>query len=109
MILFHALSLDELREIVDLQVADLQARLATQGLALALTDAAKTWFAERGYDKTYGARPLKRRISRELETPISKLLLRGEALPGQTIVVDAPAATEELALHVEGAPTVSKT
>jgi ATP-dependent Clp protease ATP-binding subunit ClpC len=106
-ILFHALTLDELRQIVDLQAAELQTRLVTQGLTLTLTDAAKTWFAERGYDKTYGARPLKRLLSRELETPISKLLLRGEAQPGQTIVVDHAPDAEALHLRVEGTPTVA--
>jgi ATP-dependent Clp protease ATP-binding subunit ClpC len=105
-ILFHALTLDELRQIVDLQVADLQTRTAAMNLGLALTDEARTWFAERGYDKTYGARPLKRLISRELETPISKLVLGGTAEPGATIVIDRDPAADALALRVEAPPAV---
>jgi len=105
-ILFHALTLDELRQIVDLQVADLQTRTAAMNLNLALTDEARTWFAERGYDKTYGARPLKRLISRELETPISKLVLGGTAEPGATIVIDRDPEADALALRVEAPPAI---
>ena len=76
------------------------------GLDLTLTDEARTWLAERGYDKTYGARPLKRLISRELETPISKLVLGGTAEPGATIVIDRDPAADTLALRVEAPPAV---
>ncbi len=105
-ILFSALTLDELRQIVDIQIRELAARVQTQGLSLELTDEARTWLAERGYDRTFGARPLKREIQRALETPISKLLLRGAALPGQGILVRVAADGNALAPEVVGTPTV---
>ncbi|MDQ2807072.1 MAG: AAA family ATPase [Chloroflexota bacterium] len=105
-ILFSPLSLDELRQIVDIQIRELAERVQTQGLSLELTDEARTWLAERGYDRTFGARPLKREIQRALETPISKLLLRGAARPGQGILVRVSADGSALAPEVVGTPTV---
>jgi len=105
-ILFSPLTLDELRQIVDIQIRELAARVQTQGLSLELNDAARTWLAERGYDRTFGARPLKREIQRALETPISKLLLRGAARPGQGILVRVAADGSALAPEVVGTPTV---
>ncbi len=105
-ILFSPLSLDELRQIVDIQIRELAGRVLTQGLSLELTDEARTWLAERGYDRTFGARPLKREIQRALETPISKLLLRGAARPGQGILVRVAEDGSALAPEVIGEPTV---
>jgi ATP-dependent Clp protease ATP-binding subunit ClpA len=82
------LSLDELKQIVDIQVRDLARRLAFSGISLELTDAAKEHLAETGYDRTYGARPLRRVIQRDLETPLSKRLLHGDMAAGQTVVAD---------------------
>ncbi|MGA1625090.1 MAG: AAA family ATPase, partial [Prochlorothrix sp.] len=95
-ILFHGLQKSELRQIVQLQVKGLAARLADRKLGLSLSDAALDFLAEVGYDPVYGARPLKRAIQRELETPIAKAILRGEFQAGDTIQVEEQ--NERLAL-----------
>ncbi|MCS6814868.1 MAG: AAA family ATPase, partial [Cyanobacteria bacterium] len=86
-IIFHPLMKSELRQIVQLQVKRLEERLADRKIALAISDAALDFLAEVGYDPVYGARPLKRAIQRELETPIAKAILRGEFTDGSTIHV----------------------
>ena len=88
MIIFHSLRKDQLREIVKLQVQQLQGRLQDRKMALKLSDAAVTYLADVGYDPVYGARPLKRAIQRELETQIAKAILRGEFGDGDTIFGD---------------------
>ena len=87
-IIFHALVKEQLRYIVQLQVKGLEQRLEDQKLALKISDAGLDYLAELGYDPVYGARPLKRAISRYLETAIAKSILRGEYQPGDTIFVD---------------------
>ncbi|PMB42754.1 ATP-dependent chaperone ClpB [Fischerella thermalis CCMEE 5330] len=86
-IIFHSLQSEQLREIVKLQVQRLEQRLVERKLALKLSDEALDWLAQVGYDPVYGARPLKRAIQRELETPIAKAILRGEFHEGDTIYV----------------------
>jgi ATP-dependent Clp protease ATP-binding subunit ClpB len=86
-IIFHSLRPEQLREIVKLQVQRLEQRLVERKLALKLSDEALDWLAQVGYDPVYGARPLKRAIQRELETPIAKAILRGEFHEGDTIYV----------------------
>jgi ATP-dependent Clp protease ATP-binding subunit ClpB len=86
---FHALSKEQLGEIVELQLARLRARLADRGIALELTDAAKQVLADAGWDPTYGARPLKRAIQRLVENPLALRLLEHEVTEGDTVVVDA--------------------
>lgn len=87
-IIFHGLQKEQLREIVQLQVVRLEKRLAERKMSLKLADAAINFLADVGYDPVYGARPLKRSIQRELETPIAKSILRGEFKDGDTIFVD---------------------
>ncbi|MEL6604009.1 MAG: ATP-dependent chaperone ClpB [Cyanobacteria bacterium J06614_10] len=87
-IIFHALVKSQLRDIVKIQIKRLEQRLEERKLTLKLSDAALDFLAEVGYDPTYGARPLKRAIQREVETQIAKAILRGEFLPGDTIFVD---------------------
>ncbi|PMB17487.1 ATP-dependent chaperone ClpB [Fischerella thermalis] len=86
-IIFHSLQSEQLREIVKLQVQRLEQRLVERKLALKLSEEALDWLAQVGYDPVYGARPLKRAIQRELETPIAKAILRGEFHEGDTIYV----------------------
>jgi ATP-dependent Clp protease ATP-binding subunit ClpB len=88
MIIFHGLRRDQLRQIVKLQIARLEARLQDRKMAVRLSEAALDFLAEVGYDPVYGARPLKRAIQRELETQIAKAILRGEFSEGETIFVD---------------------
>ncbi|MEM8714523.1 MAG: AAA family ATPase, partial [Cyanobacteria bacterium P01_G01_bin.4] len=87
-IIFHSLVRDQLRGIVQLQVAALARRLEERKLALKLTDEAIDAIVTAGYDPAYGARPLKRAIQRELENQIAKGILRGEYVDGSTVFVD---------------------
>ena len=87
-LVFHRLGRDELARIVDLQVARLAARLADRRLTLELTPAAKAWLADRGYDPAYGARPLRRLISKSIGDELAKRLLGGELADGDAILVD---------------------
>ncbi|UZQ52844.1 ATP-dependent chaperone ClpB [Trichothermofontia sichuanensis B231] len=87
-IIFHSLQQSQLRDIVKLQVGSLEQRLSDRKMTLRLSEAALDFLAEVGYDPVYGARPLKRAIQRELETPIAKGILRGDFSDGDTIFVD---------------------
>jgi ATP-dependent Clp protease ATP-binding subunit ClpB len=86
-IIFHSLKAEELRQIVDLQVKRLARRLEEKKLGLQVEGEALDWLAGVGYDPVYGARPLKRAIQRELETPIAKAILAGTFPAGSTIAV----------------------
>jgi len=94
-IIFHSLRQEELRQIVELQVRRLAKRLEEKKLGLALNADALDWLAGVGYDPVYGARPLKRAIQRELETPIAKGILAGQFTGGHTIAVDVQAVEAE--------------
>ena len=87
-IVFHPLTREQLGRIIDLMLEATRRKLEAQHLGLALTPAAKDALAERGFDPKWGARPLRRAIQRELETEISRRLLRGEIPPGSTVAVD---------------------
>jgi ATP-dependent Clp protease ATP-binding subunit ClpB len=95
-IVFHALTEGQLKEIVTIQLRRLQERLDERKITLELTDAAKTHLVRAGYDPAYGARPLKRVLQKEVETEIAKRLIRGEIRDGQTVVVDYDRVQEEL-------------
>ncbi|WP_324701782.1 ATP-dependent chaperone ClpB [Micrococcus sp. HOU01] len=87
-VLFDALTVAELTRIVDLQVESLQARLTDRRLTLEVSDAAKAWLAETGFDPAYGARPLRRLVQREIGDQLARALLAGEITEGDTVVVD---------------------
>jgi ATP-dependent Clp protease ATP-binding subunit ClpC len=87
-IVFHELSEEQLRNIVDLMVNDLQSRMAERELSIELTEKAKSWLAKEGYDPVYGARPLRRIIEKYVENPLSSKVLRGELKEGDTVKVD---------------------
>ncbi len=86
-IVFHPLTPEHVRRIVDLQVGYLSKRLEEQGYTLELSPEAREWLARQGFDPVYGARPMRRAIQRHLESPLSKAILRGEYRVGDTIVV----------------------
>ncbi len=88
-VVFHRLDERHIEEIVGLQVAQLEKRLAERNLQLVLTDDARAHVARVGYDPDFGARPLKRVLQREVADPIALKLLQGEFHDGDTIVVDA--------------------
>ncbi|MFA5622032.1 MAG: ATP-dependent chaperone ClpB [Thermovirgaceae bacterium] len=87
-VLFKPLTVGEIEQIVDLLAAGLQKRLRDQGITLEITSAARNHVAREGYDPVYGARPLKRYISREIETPIARLIISKGLGEGSQIVVD---------------------
>ena len=88
-VIFHRLSMEHLRLIVDIQLALLRKRLAERDIQLVLTDEAKLYLAQQGYDPAYGARPLKRLIQREIQDKLALMLLKGEFREGDAIEVDA--------------------
>jgi ATP-dependent Clp protease ATP-binding subunit ClpB len=95
-IVFHALTEEHLKQIVDIQLAGLRARLAERHIELELSDAAKTRLVREGYDPAYGARPLKRAIQREIETPLARRILGGEIRSGEVVFIDADRAGDGL-------------
>lgn len=88
-IIFHTLTMEQVIEIVDLQMAEIAARLSeTSNILIELTPAAKTWLGEQGYDPAFGARPLRRTLQKQVESPLSVKILQGEFRSGETVVVD---------------------
>jgi ATP-dependent Clp protease ATP-binding subunit ClpC len=77
-IIFHALTLDHIKQIIDILLVDLANRLAERGISFRLTDDAKNWLAKKGYEPSFGARPLKRAIQKYLEDPLAEEILRGQ-------------------------------
>jgi ATP-dependent Clp protease ATP-binding subunit ClpC len=101
-IIFHTLSQEHVKQIVDLQMKEISTRLAEQGLTVELTEAAREWLAEEGYDPQFGARPLKRTLQRRVESPLSVQLLNGVFRSGDTVVIDV--GKEGLAFAQKGVP-----
>jgi ATP-dependent Clp protease ATP-binding subunit ClpC len=87
-IIFESLTKQDVVEIVDMQMKEISARLAEHGLRIQLTQPAKEWLAEQGYDEDFGARPLKRALQRHVESPLSVQLLKGEFEQGDHILID---------------------
>src|SRR5499426_267037 len=104
-IVFHALSEEHLKEIVEIQLGRLRHRLAERHIGLELTDAARTHLVRMGYDPLYGARPLKRAIQREIETPLGRRILKGEVRDGQNVIVDFNNQSGELIFTTEAVGT----
>ncbi len=101
-IVFHALTMDHLKQIVEIQLERLRARLADRHITLELTDIARENLVRTGYDPHYGARPLKRAIQKKIETPLGRLLIGGKVHDGQTVVVDADRETGDLRFETQG-------
>jgi ATP-dependent Clp protease ATP-binding subunit ClpB len=87
-IVFHALSEEHLKQIVEIQLNGLRKRLSDRHIELELTDRARGHLVRTGYDPNYGARPLKRAIQREIETPMARMILGGEIRDGHHVLVD---------------------
>lgn len=88
-IIFAPLSKAEIMEIVDIQVGEVAARASERGIAMRLTDSAREWLAEEGFDEKFGARPIHRAVQRCVESPLSRLILSGELVEGDIVVVSA--------------------
>jgi ATP-dependent Clp protease ATP-binding subunit ClpC len=87
-IVFHTLTKEHVIEIVDLQMKEIAERLGEHDVTIELTDPARTWLAEQGYDPAFGARPLRRTLQKQVESPLSIKLLRGEFKEGDVVVID---------------------
>ncbi|MGH2785781.1 MAG: ATP-dependent Clp protease ATP-binding subunit, partial [Actinomycetota bacterium] len=88
-VIFHRLTQDHLRQIVDIQVAGLERRLGERKITVDLSDKAREWLADRGFDPAYGARPLKRLIQKEIADALARKLLAGEFSEGDRVEIDA--------------------
>lgn len=88
-LMFHALKLEDIERILKIQMGRFSERLAGLGVKVEMTDAASKYLAKEGYDPLYGARPLKRVIVKEIETPVSKLIVGGKLIEGSTLKIDA--------------------
>jgi ATP-dependent Clp protease ATP-binding subunit ClpC len=87
-VIFRDLMVEDVEQIVGLQMEEIAGRLAEQGLAVELTDAARSWLAREGFDPQFGARPLRRALQRHVESPLSVKMLRGDFKRGDLVVVD---------------------
>ena len=87
-VIFHALTKSEIAEIASLQIQRIEQRLADQQIRISLTDAAKAYIAEKGYEPSFGARPLKRVLQREIENPLANLILAGKLNQHKEVVID---------------------
>ncbi len=87
-VVFHALSRENMREIVKLQLQDVSGELIEQGLTMEVSDAARDWLSEKGYDPQFGARPMRRLIQDHLEDTLSDAILAGEVTPGDVVLID---------------------
>lgn len=99
-ITFKSLGLAELVPIVQLELTKVNQRLQEKRLTLQATDAAKQWLANIGYDPSYGARPLKRTIQRNIETPVAKVILSGQAKENSILLIDKPSSSNDLSITV---------
>ena len=100
-VMFQALSVDDLSQIVELAIAQLQRRLKERRLTLAVTPDARAWLAERGYDPIFGARPLRRLIQTEVQNKLATALLSGNVRDGDTVRVDVSVDGSGLVLTTE--------
>lgn len=105
-VLFRPLTVEELKQVVDLIVLSINKTLGAQKISVQLTDSAKGFLAQTGYDPRLGARPLRRVTQRSIENVIAQKLLSGAATPGTTIMLDTPELQEALAKRTETQQTV---
>jgi ATP-dependent Clp protease ATP-binding subunit ClpB len=99
-IVFHALTEKDLKQIVEIQLGRLRDRLAERKVTLTLTDAAKTHLVRQGFDPAYGARPLKRVLQKEVETVLGRMILKGEVKDGSAVEVDYDLSRDGLSFKV---------
>jgi ATP-dependent Clp protease ATP-binding subunit ClpC len=87
-IVFHQLAREHLRKIVDIEIRGITGRLAERGMPLEISNGAKDFLIEQGFDEKFGARPLRRAVEQFLEDPLAESLLRGDLKEGETVQVD---------------------
>src|SRR5258706_534806 len=102
-VVFHRLSREQITQIIDVQLERLRAMLNERNISLVLEDSARELLAHEGYDPNFGARPLKRAIQTLIQNPLSMKLLRGDILPGQTVIVSARDGEMEFTTEIAAA------
>jgi ATP-dependent Clp protease ATP-binding subunit ClpB len=98
-VIYHALPLDRIKQIIEIQIKALEKRLAERHMMLAVTDKARDYLAKEGYDPAYGARPLKRTLQRKIQDPLALMLLDGKFSEGDTVFVDLSIEKEGLVIR----------
>ncbi|RNC68341.1 MAG: ATP-dependent chaperone ClpB [Desulfuromonadales bacterium] len=97
-VIYHALPMERIKQIVDIQLNQLRGRLEERHIGMELTDKARDYLAHEGYDPAFGARPLKRTIQRKLQDPLALMLLDGKLIEGDTVRVDLSVAGDSLVI-----------
>ena len=100
-VVFHSLAREHMREIVKLQLQDVNAELIEQGITMEVSDAARDWLSEKGYDPQFGARPMRRLLQDHLEDKLSDAIIAGELSPGDTAMVDINEDEDGLVVHAK--------
>jgi ATP-dependent Clp protease ATP-binding subunit ClpB len=98
-VIYHALPLERIKQIIDIQIRELEGRLSERHVMLKVTDKAREYLAREGYDPAYGARPLKRTLQRKIQDPLALMLLDGKFLEGDTVLVDLSIEKEGLVIR----------
>ena len=98
--MFNSLSKEDIHKIIDVELVHLYKRVIELGYKLQLTDEAKDFISERGYDVNYGARPLKRAIQKYLEDPLAEEIIKAEMTEGDILEVNFDKETSTLKIHV---------
>jgi len=98
-VIYHALPLEQIKKIVDIQVQELQSRLSERRVMLEVSDKAREYLAREGYDPAYGARPLKRTLQRKVQDPLALMILEGKFTEGDTVLVDISMTGADLVIH----------
>ena len=106
-VVFHSLAREHMREIVKLQLQDVNAELIEQGITMEVSDAARDWLSEKGYDPQFGARPMRRLIQDHLEDKLSDAIIAGELSPGGTAMVDINEDEDGLVVHAKEAVAIA--
>ena len=106
-IMFDSLSRDAIFRIIDIELKGFVSRLLTMGYGLSISDDAKNFIADKGYDRQYGARPLKRAIQKYLEDPLAELIINSELQTGDTIKVGFDKENNQITTEIEKAPEAS--
>ncbi len=102
-VIFRQLTKDDIRAIIDIQLSDVARRLADKGISFRLTDNAKEFIADKGYDPNFGARPLNRAIQKYLEDPLAEEILRGQFAGDCNILIDCPEESDKLTFEFNAA------
>jgi len=100
-VIFNSLDKDHIHKIIDLALADVYKRIEVLGYQIELTNAAKDFLAEKGYDPQYGARPLHRAIQRYMEDPLAEEILNGNPKPGDLLYIDFDKKKEEIKITIK--------